>query len=84
MPYLTQFRPVSFAVGLALLCTGVVLVSLSVPALLANPAFTSYAYGGENPEVNLLLDMMTIGALLFPFGVIFISKGRKKKEASQK
>jgi len=75
----------SLVVGIALFAIGVVLLSLSIPLLTANPAFTGYSYlEANNAEVNLLVQLMALDAMIIPFGLVFISKGRKAKNQSLK
>lgn len=75
----------SLVVGIALFAIGVVLLSLSIPLLTANPAFTGYSYlEANNAEVNLLVQLMALGAMIIPFGLVFISKGRKANNQSLK
>ena len=71
---------VSTVAGIALFSTGVILLALSIPMLITHPEFLGYSYlKANNAEVNLLLTLMIIGVMIFPFGLIFISKGTTRK-----
>ena len=68
---------VSIIAGIALFGTGAIILALSIPMLLTDPEFLGYSYlKANNAEVNLLLTLMINGVMIFPFGLIFISKGR--------
>jgi len=58
--------------------TGDIILALSIPMLLTDPEFLGYSYlKANNPEVNLLVQLLALGSMLIPFGLVFISKGRK-------
>jgi cytosine/uracil/thiamine/allantoin permease len=62
--------------GIVLTVAGLVLLSVSAPALVNNPDFT-YGYTGGTPSIDQLFLLMLFGALLLPFGILFIVKSRK-------
>jgi hypothetical protein len=65
-------------VGIALFGTGAILLALSIPMLMTYPEFLGYSYlEANNTEVNLLVQLLALGSMLIPFGLVFISRGRK-------
>lgn len=66
--------------GVVLFGGGIVLLAVSIPMLMTNPEFLGYSYlQANNAEVNLYVQLMAFGAMIVPFGLVFISKGRKAK-----
>lgn len=69
---------VSMVAGIALFGAGAALLAISIPTLMAHPEFLAYSYlEANNAEVNLMVQLMALGSMLVPFGLVFISKGRK-------
>lgn len=69
---------VSTVAGIALFVSGAVLLGVSIPILMTHPEFLAYSYlEANNAEVNLMVQLMALGSMLVPFGLVFISKGRK-------
>jgi divalent metal cation (Fe/Co/Zn/Cd) transporter len=68
----------SMMVGIALFGTGAILLALSIPMLMTHPEFLGYSYlEANNTEVNLLVQLLALGSMLIPFGLVFIHRGRK-------
>ena len=68
----------SMIVGIALFGGGAVLLALAIPMLMIHPEFLGYKYlEADNAEVNLLVQLLALGSMLVPFGLVFISRGRK-------
>jgi hypothetical protein len=65
------------ASGAILTAAGLVFLSVSLPALMNNPDFT-YGFMGETTYINQLFLLMVFGILLFPFGIIFLVKSRRR------
>lgn len=68
----------SMVAGIALFGSGAAMLSLAIPMLMIHPAFLGYSYlKANNSEVNLLVQLLALGSMLVPFGLVFISRGRK-------
>ena len=68
----------SMVVGIALFVSGAAMLSIVIPMLMLNPDFLGYSYlKANNSEINLLVQLLALGSMLVPFGLIFVSKGRK-------
>ncbi len=68
-------------IGIVMVGAGIALVASSIPGLLASPEFTAYNYYEDNPDVNGMLGIMSLGALIIGLGGVLLGKGlRVKKE----
>jgi hypothetical protein len=68
----------SMAAGIALFGVGAILLGTTIPLLMTNPDFLGYSYLDANSqEINILVQLLALGSMLVPFGIIFLSKGRK-------
>ena len=73
----TYIMNISMIIGTALLVSGAALLAVTIPILAIHHAFTAYTYlKTNNLEVNILVQLMALGAMIVPFGLILISKGR--------
>ena len=66
--------------GIALLGVGAVLLGATMPMLMTNPEFLGYSYlEAKSQEINLLVQLLALGSMLVPFGIIFLSRGRRRR-----
>ena len=68
----------SMIAGIALFGVGAVLLGTTIPPLMTTPQFLGYSYlDAKSQEINVLVQLLALGSMLVPFGIIFLSRGRR-------